>query len=222
MRVQGQEYGPVEVDELREWKREGRLIRENEVREPDSERWFPAGELPEIFADEGSHPELAARESLGRAQLGAIFARSWQLYRQGFAHSSPSLRWSACPGRFPSIRVPYLELRSRRRVTPIDRRTRWPVVQFLHDRGYVYRLADFLSPVCSFSPRSCCTGATRLWRSCIPGAKPLWTRMAPLCVLSFTGVISLDVLPVLAFALLATGRGTVREPRSVIFLAWPC
>ena len=34
VRVEGKEYGPVDLDELREWKREGRLIRENEVREP--------------------------------------------------------------------------------------------------------------------------------------------------------------------------------------------
>ncbi len=26
VRVEGKEYGPVDVDELREWKREGRLI----------------------------------------------------------------------------------------------------------------------------------------------------------------------------------------------------
>ena len=34
VRVEGKEYGPVDLDGLREWKREGRLIRENEVREP--------------------------------------------------------------------------------------------------------------------------------------------------------------------------------------------
>ena len=33
VRVLGKEYGPVDLDELREWKREGRLIRENEIRE---------------------------------------------------------------------------------------------------------------------------------------------------------------------------------------------
>ena len=60
VRVQGKEYGPVDLDELREWKGEGRLIRENEIREPGSERWILAGELPEIFADEVAEPAPVA------------------------------------------------------------------------------------------------------------------------------------------------------------------
>jgi hypothetical protein len=49
VRVQGKEYGPVDLDELRDWKREGRLIRENEVREPDSERWILAEDEPDLL-----------------------------------------------------------------------------------------------------------------------------------------------------------------------------
>jgi len=35
VRVQGKEYGPVSTETLREWKGEGRLIRENELRRAD-------------------------------------------------------------------------------------------------------------------------------------------------------------------------------------------
>jgi GYF domain 2 len=86
VRVQGQEYGPVDLDELREWKREGRLIRENEIRELGSERWIPASELPELFADEtiARPPELPVVRQ--ETTLGQVLLRTWQVYRQGFWH----------------------------------------------------------------------------------------------------------------------------------------
>src|SRR4051812_22740376 len=52
VRVDGREYGPVDADELLEWKAEGWLIPANEVRRADDDRWFPAGELPEIFGEQ--------------------------------------------------------------------------------------------------------------------------------------------------------------------------
>ena len=83
VRVQGKEYGPVDLDELQEWKREGRLIRENEVREPGSERWIPAGELPELFADEPAAPEIQPA-FVRHAGLGGLLAQTWQIYRERF------------------------------------------------------------------------------------------------------------------------------------------
>src|SRR5687768_3388041 len=74
VRVDGKEYGPVDADELLEWKREGRLIPTNELRRVGDERWIPAGELPEIFADDeppAEPPDLIVRQ------------RTWpQIYRE--------------------------------------------------------------------------------------------------------------------------------------------
>lgn len=83
VRVQGKEYGPVELEELRAWKEDGRLIRENEVREPGSERWIPAGELPELFADESVPPPLPPA-LVRQTTLGELVARTWQIYRARF------------------------------------------------------------------------------------------------------------------------------------------
>ena len=83
VRVQGKEYGPVDLEELREWKEEGRLIRENEVREPESERWIPAGELPELFADEPVPPELPPA-FVRQTGLGGLLVQTWQIYRTHF------------------------------------------------------------------------------------------------------------------------------------------
>ena len=54
VRVEGREYGPVDEDDLLEWKAEGRLIPVNEVRPVGGDHWFPTGELPEIFGEEVS------------------------------------------------------------------------------------------------------------------------------------------------------------------------
>ena len=83
VRVEGHEYGPVDTDTLREWKNEGRLIRTNELRRVDDERWFPAAELPEIFADDlpaAEPPDLIVR----RRSWPEIFREAFRLYRGGF------------------------------------------------------------------------------------------------------------------------------------------
>ena len=83
VRVEGREYGPVDIDTLEEWKNEGRLIRTNEVRRVEDERWSPAGEFPEIFADEvppAEPPDLIVR----RRSWSEIFREAIRIYFRGF------------------------------------------------------------------------------------------------------------------------------------------
>jgi hypothetical protein len=83
VRVDGKEYGPVDEDDLREWRAEGRLIRTNEVRRVNEERWIPAGELVEIFADDepaALPPDLIVR----RRTWPQIFRETIRIYRGGF------------------------------------------------------------------------------------------------------------------------------------------
>jgi hypothetical protein len=82
VRVDGREYGPVDADELLEWKAEGRLIPANEVRRANDDRWFPAGELPEIFGEHISAepPDLVVRRRSGPE----IVRETLRLYRAGF------------------------------------------------------------------------------------------------------------------------------------------
>ncbi len=83
VRVHGKEYGPVDADELREWRQDGRLLRTNEVRAAEDDRWFPAAELPEVFADDlAAAPEPAVVRQ--QAALGALLAETWRIYRKRF------------------------------------------------------------------------------------------------------------------------------------------
>src|SRR5262249_3520966 len=50
VRVQGREYGPVNIETLREWKAEGRLLPANEARRADVDLWTTAAEIPGLFS----------------------------------------------------------------------------------------------------------------------------------------------------------------------------
>ena len=85
VRVEGKEYGPVEPGELREWRREGRLIPANEVRRVGDERWICAGELPEVFGDaEPAAPPPLPRDFPGARTWRQILAETVRIYRRGF------------------------------------------------------------------------------------------------------------------------------------------
>jgi hypothetical protein len=89
VRVEGREYGPVDTEALREWTAEGRLIPQNEVRQVGEERWFPARELPEIFAaaedaaasPASDPPDIVVR----RRNWPEIFRETLRVYQGGFA-----------------------------------------------------------------------------------------------------------------------------------------
>jgi hypothetical protein len=50
LRVEDREYGPADLAMLREWKEDGRVLRENEARPEDSDTWGRAAEIPGLFA----------------------------------------------------------------------------------------------------------------------------------------------------------------------------
>ena len=88
IRVQGREYGPVDVETLREWKTEGRVLPGNEARPVDSDLWATAGDIPGLFdigptaavSDRAPPPSvLEARRSLTEILLETL-----RIYRKGF------------------------------------------------------------------------------------------------------------------------------------------
>lgn len=86
VRVEGKEYGPVDLDELREWKREGRLIPANELRRVDDDRWISAGELPEVFGETEpvAEPPPPPRDYARARTWQQIFVEPFRIYRGAF------------------------------------------------------------------------------------------------------------------------------------------
>jgi hypothetical protein len=88
VRVQGKEYGPADIEMLREWKSEGRLLPENEVRSASTDLWSTAATIPGLF-DAAAVVPAAGRLTQAPLQLrqrsfGQILAETFQMYRKGF------------------------------------------------------------------------------------------------------------------------------------------
>src|SRR2546423_707631 len=88
VRVHGTEYGPANIETLREWKTEGRLLPANEARRVNVDLWTTAGEIPGLF---GMAPgaEAAGRLTeppvqVSRRGLNQILAETFRTYRKGF------------------------------------------------------------------------------------------------------------------------------------------
>jgi hypothetical protein len=85
VRVQGAEYGPANIETLREWKTEGRLLPSNEARQADVDLWTTAAEIPGLFdvgapAGRSTQPPL----QIPRRSFTQILTETLQIYRRGF------------------------------------------------------------------------------------------------------------------------------------------
>ncbi len=88
VRVHGKEYGPANLDTLREWKAEGRLLPANEARRVNVDLWITAGEIPGLFSVTPS-VEAATQQTeppvqVSRRSFNQILAETFQIYRKGF------------------------------------------------------------------------------------------------------------------------------------------
>jgi hypothetical protein len=208
VRVEGREYGPVDLDELRAWKREGRLIRENEIREPGSERWIRAGELPEIFADEAAeaeHPEPAEFVG-GRLSFGEIFAGGWRVYRTGFGRFLALALLVSVPSFFLQLAAPFLEM-------PKDQGPLAPVI-FAVAVAFVMLVLLVIAWPFSLAATQLLAADIYAGRDPTLGdllsrAKPLWTRMFVLGLIVYGSYLLWTVIPFLVALSLATGAASV-------------
>jgi hypothetical protein len=95
VRVDGKEYGPANIDTLREWKAEGRVLPANEARRANAELWTLAAKIPGLF-DVDSFAAASARQltlsttsgqalpALPSRSVGQILAETFRIYGKGF------------------------------------------------------------------------------------------------------------------------------------------
>ena len=86
VRVLGKEYGPVDLETLREWQADGRLIATNEVRRATDAEWVQAGTLGDLFSPPAP-PRVTAEEAPPverRRSFGEILAETCRIYIRGF------------------------------------------------------------------------------------------------------------------------------------------
>jgi len=63
------EYGPVEIDEIRDWIAEGRADADTLVCEVDGNQWIKLRDLPDV---EGALPKLATARPTGTLQINYL------------------------------------------------------------------------------------------------------------------------------------------------------
>jgi hypothetical protein len=94
IRVEGKEYGPADVETLREWRTEGRVLPTNQARPAGVDLWITAAEIPGLFeppplAIDGAGASLTGG-GLGGASLqqqrsfGHVLADTLRIYGRGF------------------------------------------------------------------------------------------------------------------------------------------
>jgi len=89
VRVEGKEYGPADIETLHEWKREGRLLPENEARKAGADLWSAAAAIPGLFNVGPIAPASVPRPTQPPLQtrhrsFGQILVETLQIYRKGF------------------------------------------------------------------------------------------------------------------------------------------
>lgn len=212
VRVHGKEYGPVDADELREWRQDGRLIRENEVREAGTDRWFPAAELVEVFADESA--AVPPPIPTPRMSFGAIFALGWQVYRKGFWRFFLLALLVSGPSFFLQIAAPFLERPEKAGQLPIVIGA--AVVVFvmivLLVIGWPFSLAGL-----QLLSADLLEGRNPGVRNVLARSKLLWTRMFTLALIVYGSYLLWTVIPLLV-ALSLTTSGSAGALLIVLFL----
>ena len=214
VRVQGKEYGPVDLDELRAWQQDGRLIRENEVREAGSERWFPAGELPEVFGD-GAAAGVAEAVLVRRMSFGEIFGTSWRIYIKGFWRFFGLALLVSVPSFFLQIAAPYLQM-------PENDRHVGAVIASL---AVAFVMLTLLIIAWPFSLAGLQILAADLFAGRDPGlrdllrrAKPLWTRMFILGLIVYGSYFFWTIIPLFVALSLATSAASVSASLVMLLL----
>ena len=89
VRVQGTEYGPANIETLREWKAEGRLLPVNEARRADVDLWTTAAEIPGLFSVPPVVPiseplPLQRPIPVARRTFAELLVETVRIYRKGF------------------------------------------------------------------------------------------------------------------------------------------
>jgi GYF domain 2 len=87
VRVDGREYGPADIDTLREWKAEGRVLPANEARRAGAELWTFAAEIPGLFnvgLPVTAGPSRLTQPPLQSRSFGQILAETFRIYARGF------------------------------------------------------------------------------------------------------------------------------------------
>ncbi|MBA2431041.1 MAG: DUF4339 domain-containing protein [Chthoniobacterales bacterium] len=204
VRVQGKEYGPVDLDELLAWKAEGRLIAENEVRAAEELAWTKAAEVPELFPPPPPLP-TEAEQLARRRTLAEIIRNAAAIYRIGFPIFFGLALLVAVPSFILQVGLAHVRMTPETGFSGTSSTTALlvlvmiPVVLatwFVFIAGVQYTTADILA------------GRVPQFADLLGRVKQIWSRVARVGCVVYGSYLLWTLLPLLAMSIVAGGQAS--------------
>ena len=195
VRVEGEEYGPVDEDTLREWQREGRLISSNPVRKNGDPVWITAGEVPGIFpAPEPRNEHFRSRS------LAEIIAESFRIYARGFRQFFALALLVAVPSFFFKLSCAYIDVS--KNISLSGKAMIASAVAVVMFVCVIVAWPIFIAGL-QLGTADLTAGRAITLRDLFHRACALWPRLAKLCLAVYGAYIFWTIVPVLAILSLA-------------------
>jgi hypothetical protein len=223
VRVDGREYGPANIDTLREWKAEGRVLPANEARRADAELWTLAAEIPGLF--DGEPLATADAAQLNRAispgqlppvlpsrGLGHILAETFRIYARGFLQFVPLTLLVVLPSVCGQLTAMWTQT-----VKPADADLRTLAAGGFAFLMFIFSMAMwpvYISGIQIFTAEIA-AGRRLGFFAGINEAVRFWPRVAALCVFVYGVFFLLILFAFLIAAMIMAGASSL----FVIFLA---
>ena len=198
VRVEGREFGPVDLETLLEWRGEGRLIPTNEVRKEHDDQWLMARDVPELFP-----VAPIAASSLPSRTLFQIIGESLRIYLKGFPQFFCLALLVSVPSFLMQVSLGFVDVSGKAGVTSQSKfasaiavvamvllLVAWPV---------------FLGGL-QFGTAEIAAGRSFRLREILRRAISFWPRLARLSAIVYASYIFWTLIPILAIFALVSGE----------------
>jgi hypothetical protein len=214
VRVQGKEYGPVDLATLREWKREGRLIGENDLRHASNGAWMKASTVRELF--EESRAESPPPLFMRRRAFGEIIAETFRIYRKGFLSFFILALLIGAPSCIFQICLAYVHFPEPQ---PLSRTAIVASTIAIIAIAIVFALWPVFIAGMQIATADLAAGRSLRTRDVLQNAVRLWPKVAKLCLIVYGSYFLWSVIPVLAiFSLVAAQPSIVTVLLALLIL----
>ncbi|MDQ6807827.1 MAG: DUF4339 domain-containing protein [Verrucomicrobiota bacterium] len=201
VRVEGKEFGPVDLETLHDWREDGRLIPTNEVRSADREEWRLARDVPELFP-----PVAVAQQQIASRSLGQIIAETCRIYGRGFPQFFCLALLVGIPSCLLQVSLGFVNMSDS---AVVSAQSKWAsAVAVVMLVLVLVAWPIFISGLQFASAEIIAGGRPRLGEI-LQRAVSFWPRMARLCVIVYASYVFWTLVPVLAIIALVSGEANL-------------
>jgi hypothetical protein len=204
VRVEGKEYGPVDLETLREWKQEGRLIADNELRNASYQSWVKAATIAELFADSVALPPPPV--FMRRHSFAEIISETFRVYGKSFLTFFSLALLVAIPSCIFQLSLAYLHFPEPR---PLSRTALTASTIAIAALACFFALWPVFITGIQIATADVAAGRSVRLRDMLQRAVRLWPQMAKLSLIVYGSYFLWSVIPVLAIFSLVAGQPSI-------------